>query len=261
MNIQLRTSFQERLPELAVLSTGRDLADNRPPEAADEVDLADLWTALISGRLFVHEARHVNGRCFVIFEKSHGASLGAQSRQILQRALCGERLKVLSIELGLSAASVSQRCSSALATFGYESRLWKVPVLLVAAAHAAQGITVSSSVSLPLSPGGRFVVSCAMPGSSWRLRLSRSEYDVAKLMIEGNSHEEIASVRQTAKRTIANQVSAIFRKLSLSGRSELRARAILDDSHDHISPRLLRVPVRQIPWHQTGPGDCGHDAR
>jgi len=261
MLTELHTAFQESVLEVTISNAAGELLSHRLSEPAHEVDLAELWADLIGGRHFMHDARYVKGRCFVIFEKCHRTPLASQSRQILERALSGERLKVLSIELGLSPATISQRCSSALSTLGYESRLWRVPVLLVAAAHAARGMTVPCAVRLPLSPGDGFVVSCALPGVGWELHLSRSEYEVAKFMIEGKSHEEIALARQTAKRTIANQISSIFRKLGLSGRSELRARAILDEAGGHVPRDLLRVPVRQSPWHRIEPDDCGRDAR
>ena len=41
------------------------------------------------------------------------------------------------------------------------------------------------------------------------------------VLLEGRSHAEIARARRTSTRTIANQVSAIFRRLNISGRGEL----------------------------------------
>ena len=55
-------------------------------------------------------------------------------------------------------------------------------------------------------------------------RLTPSEREVLGLLIEGRSNGEIALARGTARSTIAKQVVAIFRKLGIGSRRELRAR-------------------------------------
>jgi DNA-binding NarL/FixJ family response regulator len=65
--------------------------------------------------------------------------------------------------------------------------------------------------------------------------LTRAEKDVAALVLEGMSNREIAKVRGTSVRTIANQVAAIFRKLKVTARVELSQAIIrgLYRSHRH----------------------------
>ncbi len=62
--------------------------------------------------------------------------------------------------------------------------------------------------------------------------LSAAEREVARLVLEGRSSREIAKVRGTSARTIANQLAAIFRKLGVSSRAELARAcfAALDDA-------------------------------
>jgi DNA-binding NarL/FixJ family response regulator len=56
-------------------------------------------------------------------------------------------------------------------------------------------------------------------------RLTESERAVVALVLEGHSNSEIARVRGTSARTVANQISAIYRKLAVKSRRELGATA------------------------------------
>jgi DNA-binding NarL/FixJ family response regulator len=51
--------------------------------------------------------------------------------------------------------------------------------------------------------------------------LSEAEREVLHLLLEGASHAEIARARQTAVRTVCNQVASIYRKTQVSSRMEL----------------------------------------
>jgi DNA-binding CsgD family transcriptional regulator len=51
--------------------------------------------------------------------------------------------------------------------------------------------------------------------------LTEAERSVATLLIEGKSYLEIAKVRRTSQRTVANQIASLFRRLHISGRAEL----------------------------------------
>lgn len=55
--------------------------------------------------------------------------------------------------------------------------------------------------------------------------LTRAEREVIALALAGCSNRYIASRRGCALRTVANQLASAYRKLGLSGRRELAARA------------------------------------
>ncbi len=55
--------------------------------------------------------------------------------------------------------------------------------------------------------------------------LSRAEREVVALALKGLSNSEIACARRTSIRTVANQLAAAYRKLSVASRLELFARA------------------------------------
>jgi DNA-binding CsgD family transcriptional regulator len=51
--------------------------------------------------------------------------------------------------------------------------------------------------------------------------LTQAEREVALLVFEGASTEEIARSRQVSAKTVANQLDAIFRKAGVASRAEL----------------------------------------
>ncbi len=53
--------------------------------------------------------------------------------------------------------------------------------------------------------------------------LSKSEQEVAILLLKGLSLEEIGQIRETKEKTIRQQASAIYKKADLKGRHELSA--------------------------------------
>ncbi|HJL14903.1 MAG TPA: helix-turn-helix transcriptional regulator [Sandaracinaceae bacterium LLY-WYZ-13_1] len=56
--------------------------------------------------------------------------------------------------------------------------------------------------------------------------LSDAEAEVAGLAIRGRSNREIAEIRGTSVRTVANQMASVLRKLEVSSRRELAARYV-----------------------------------
>lgn len=62
--------------------------------------------------------------------------------------------------------------------------------------------------------------------ASWQL--SRSERDIALLLIKGFSAQEIADLRQTRAGTVKSQSSAIYQKAGVKGRNELAAYFVED---------------------------------
>ena len=73
--------------------------------------------------------------------------------------------------------------------------------------------------------GGRVVapVTRAFCGPCSPGRLTEAEREVARLVVAGLSNEGIARRRNVSLRTIANQVSSIYRKLAVRSRRELSA--------------------------------------
>jgi DNA-binding NarL/FixJ family response regulator len=53
--------------------------------------------------------------------------------------------------------------------------------------------------------------------------LTAAEREVLELLLRGSSNAQIAAVRATSARTVANQLAAIYRKLGVTSRAEVAA--------------------------------------
>jgi DNA-binding NarL/FixJ family response regulator len=63
--------------------------------------------------------------------------------------------------------------------------------------------------------------------------LTAAESEVARYLLEGRSNAEIARRRGSSERTVANQVSSVFRKLGVRSRLELLVLAPLLNPKTH----------------------------
>lgn len=76
---------------------------------------------------------------------------------------------------------------------------------------------------LKVGPDEYLVLSFSRADARRLSGLSTTEQEVAYYLLEGRSNNEIAELRQTSARTVANQVASVYRKLRVRGRSELSA--------------------------------------
>lgn len=202
--------------------------------APDSLELAELWEDLVRGRLFLADACYAGDRAFATLALAPRTSTSPIDRadgDLLARALLGERPKTLAWEIGVVPSRIATRCTNALLALGRERQLPHVSLLLVAAAHAARGLSLPPArvEGVPNASGAsQWVVSIDNPARSLEPHLSPSEYTVARLAVEGKTYAAIAVERGTSERTVANQLASTFRKLHVSGRCELRARAVRD---------------------------------
>jgi DNA-binding CsgD family transcriptional regulator len=124
------------------------------------------------------------------------APLDARERVVLAHVLQGNSLKLVSLELGLSPASVSRLRKCALEKLGFAS----VFELMHAHATSLRGSGVG--------------------------RMTRAEREVAEAVLAGCSNASIAKKRGTSSRTVANQLARLYRKLKVGSRLELAARLL-----------------------------------
>lgn len=190
------------------------------------LDLGVLWSLLLEGQLFIAASHCSEGRCFAKLATGNGRAVSAQSGLLLERFLLGERQKSLAIDFGVAVSTIASHCTTALNGFVRTPNASHAPILVVMAAHAARGSLLPPAVVELQEPDGCWLVHVKVPGASFADRLSPSEHVVAQLSIEGKNYAEMARVRRSSERTIANQLAACFRKLGASGRGELRAKAV-----------------------------------
>lgn len=196
------------------------------------IDLADLWRGLVSGHFFLSSSYYRAGRCYTILRKSERTSRrpSPTAVRVLERVLAGESQKLLACELGLTSPTIASYCSGALRGVAYERLSSRAPIVVVMAALAARGVALPEARLEETLEDGSWVISVETPGRSYATKLSPGEWEVARATIEGKTHAEIARARGTSRRTIANQLASVFSKLRAFGRSELRAKAVVDCS-------------------------------
>jgi DNA-binding CsgD family transcriptional regulator len=192
------------------------------------IELSTLWQLLMAGEIRIVETFSVDERAFVALAPGRGENAAALpspfDRLIVERIFEGECPKVLAPEIRLSVSSLATRCANALAAIGCHRSISRASALVSMAALASRGIPLGRA---RVDGGGPpWLVSVANPAESLRDRLSPSEYEVARYSVDGQCQAEIATARGVSQRTVANQIGAVFRKLELSGRGELRAFAI-----------------------------------
>lgn len=87
----------------------------------------------------------------------------------------------------------------------------------------------ASAPTLALPEGARVtnlgpdlaVIDFPVPGAILPAALTNAEQEVALLVFEGATDEQIAARRGASIKTVGNQLGSIFRKLGISSRAEL----------------------------------------
>jgi DNA-binding NarL/FixJ family response regulator len=241
----------------AVRSLGAERADARSgtrrviPTHSERFDLGLLWTQLSSGRWRVVDAFCASERCYLMVEPSSEKAPRWPSRdrglRMIERVLLGESPKAIAIDLKLSASTVASAMKRTLELMGLQNcRISGIPILLVLAAraaHAPRGKAPQGFIAPVYQNEVRaLVVSAWRPDLELPKSLSSAEQVVLRLLLEGRGHHDIARLRGTSTRTVANQLSTVFRKLGVSGRAQavdrLAARSIsgVTENLETLSP-------------------------
>jgi DNA-binding NarL/FixJ family response regulator len=115
--------------------------------------------------------------------------------------------------------------------------------MLAARAASDPSVAVASCSSFAIAERPLRVIGARRPDGHLEKLLPAAELAVIRRLVEGCSYAEIAAERGTSTRTIANQITAVFRRLHVSGRNELLHRLLLDEG----LIRLLSEPITPPP--------------
>jgi len=219
----------ELSPRSGSLESVRPLVVERDAAHGKQFELGLLWKGLQSGGERIVDAFTSEQRCYVVIQGVPASKkrrpLHGRTLEVVERVLLGQSAKGIAIDLGISPSTVSDATRSALRAIGVGCRASSLPILLsfsARAAHQKPPSPVSARVShLQASPCALWVVSMARPERCLASVLSDAEAHVIAMLAEGLTHTQISRARGTSRRTIANQLSAAFRKLGASGRREL----------------------------------------
>jgi DNA-binding CsgD family transcriptional regulator len=213
---------------LRVVPSGRAAPGEAPNEHAT-LELAELWSWLEAGACFVKDCRFSPHRCHFQLAFRSGARVAgsAQGRRILERVLLGESQKVVGVDLGIAAATISLTCSHVLAAMSRERRVMLSPIPLVMGVHAARGYALPPAfIHAADDPAQVWNLSVERPDRILPDTLTEAEQEIARGVVEGRTSANLAAKRGTTEHTIANQLAAVFRRLRVSGRGELRAEIV-----------------------------------
>ena len=194
-------------------------------QSKHSLELASLWRDLMTGKWFARSGFCSETECFLVLEQRPKGSRTPPRHVVamLEQVLTGDSQKALAIDASLSRSTVATRCASALRSIGKEHTLSCVPTLILLAAHAARGMSLGCATARQIagSKGERWLVGYERPDGALQAALSDAERQVTRLLIEGRTHTQIAIIRKTSPRTVANQLGSAFRKLGVSGRTAL----------------------------------------
>lgn len=246
--------------------------ESRPPEVLDlrrhkamavdastavPADLGAVWVALTGGELGLADAFTSGNRSYLILrmprERKRPPRSFARKLLAVESALTGVGLKAGSHALHCSESSVVHHVRDVFEFMGCSCRFGRTPPLLIMAACAARSRRTAPARRSELTDasGTLIVVSIARLDLAAGSLFAPKERATVRLLIDGESHEEIARARGRSVRTIANQLGAVFRKLKVSGRLEL-IRRLADLSAEPRQRAAAHSPEAVVGWTKSG---------
>ena len=213
------------------------------PGATDP--LASMWRLLIEGQARVSAHYYSDGQ-FCMELVSAKATRVPSARQLLvfQQLLSTASQKAVSFERGLSVSSVTGMLKGVLSSVGVGCVPSRVPLLLIVGARAALGAVsiCGAQVEERRSPAVvRWIYRLQGPDAWLEHRLTPRETEVARLLVEGLNHAQIAARCSIAVRTVANHLASSYRKLRVSGRLELLCKLSLEYERGNVIWRPRRI--------------------
>lgn len=218
----------------------RTLATRADADSTAELDLATLWSELSRGLCKVADCYFSESRCYLLTRASAGQArpVPESALRVLQAVLNETGQKVVAIDMQLSTSSVASKARQALDALGACCTPSHTHPLLILAANAERRVGQRCVARLSFVDFGDSqirVLSIARPDQCLAARLSRAEFAVARYLFEGWCQARIARARNTSRRTVANQIAAVFSALGVSGRGQF-VRHLLDQPEQGATP-------------------------
>lgn len=203
--------------------------------ATTQVNATQLWRELARGTTTIVDGFFSEERCYLILTPktdSPTSALEGRRLDILETVLSGLPQKNVASDLVLAPSTVALNARLGLESLGVKCKPSRAhPLLMLTARAASETKLVLPNYSTFVTSDGRElrVVSTPRPDLSLAAVLPPAELAVIRWLIEGFPYKEIAARRGTSTRTIANQITAVFRRLRVSGRNELVHRLYFEE--------------------------------
>lgn len=189
-----------------------------------QLPMQQLWTSFGSGTYRIRSVVHSGDHCSVtICRRTARRPLTSSTGwHVAERILCGEQPKVIADDLSVSRSTVCGYWQAAMGALCEPRYFSKALAFLVLCAGSTRGAFLEPATVHEVNSQGHAVVSVRLDDTRLlSAGLSRAELHIARAVIAGKRAAEICIERQTSPRTVANQLSAIYRKFRISGRREL----------------------------------------
>jgi DNA-binding CsgD family transcriptional regulator len=166
--------------------------------------------------------------------------------------LRGTSQKVLAIDSGLHQSTIGYLLHRGLQRLGISCPPTRVPAVvgvLVAAAAGTSPLDPGRAARLEYQSRCYLVLGVERPEALLSRYVPPAEYTTLCMLADGLSYAQIASFRQVASRTVANQVASLFRRLGVSGRLELQqllVRFAAGLTEPPSTPSLLGGPRQEL---------------
>jgi DNA-binding NarL/FixJ family response regulator len=226
----------------------RVAAETMDANGSGEIEAATLWGQLARGECYVVEELFTGSRCYLVLAyRADEAVRPIEGRRldILQAVLRGLPQTNVAIDFDLAPSTVALNSKLGLVNLGVAGKPSRVHPLLMLAARAASepSVAVVSCASFAVADRPLRVIGARRPDRHLAKILPAAELAVIRRLVEGTSYAEIAAERGTSTRTIANQITAVFRRLHVSGRNELLHRLLLDEGLIRLLAKPLTEPT------------------
>lgn len=220
------------------------------------VHLSGVWTDLVAGQSKIFSSFSSATRSYFLLSRSRRpaeparpSGRRARSRlrdlHIVQAWFSIGSQKRVALELGISTSTVATATKRWLSFAGLSCLPSYVPPLLMMAGRSGEWDVARAdarTTELVLGDACYQVVSALRPDNQLSNLLPRAEYEVVRLFLEGRSHREVALLRGSSPRTVANQLAMVFHRFGVSGRAELVIHLLTVDSDDGARGTLVTHP-------------------
>lgn len=213
------------------------------------VDLANVWRELCAGTLLVQQVlSSAEHHVLVLQRRLVAKPLEATRATILEQHLSKSQ-KLVAVEMGLAPSTIALNSRLALAHIGVDARPSRAPVFVILAVVAKLSGT---SIRAEAREGKEsLVIRLPRVEKNACEGLPPAEGEVLHLLVDGASYEDISRARGTSLRTIANQVTSVFRRLGVSSRIELVRRLYFDNARSGDALEFPRPQALVFPQGAT----------
>jgi DNA-binding CsgD family transcriptional regulator len=199
---------------------------NSWPSEYTPVAWPEVWRRLAGAQLRFRSATWTDGKCVVLFRKpltlNRQLALTHREHTVLLRTLRGDRQKLIALDARIAPSTVANCLKTAMQKLGFKNRLDAAPLAALLLCNSSATQANPEACTQFVSNDGEYIfASAARPDWSRFPDVTRSERQIAALIVEGKSNTEIAHLRDTSIHTVENQVASLFKKLEASGRFDL----------------------------------------